>query len=394
MELSSFTTRTGDEIVPHKVESGTWRLTLGSAGSITCRFPLAWSQAMGMDVWAETSPVKRSLLLEFGDFVVEAGPIWRRRPDRETRQLTVSARGLRVWAGHRSVGPAAVQTMDESRFFVVDPEDESGWIPNPALATSWSGIDGGTAMQRLILQALTWAGGSLPIVPDAERPGSSQGVIDAAAQRRLSDALDDLEDLGPDLRLTPRRTVDRERIEWVIETGSEAQPMLGDPATAHVYTLGLPDVQITALDVDEDASGLASIAWSIGGRSGDRTLIAREASYRLTNDGFPLLERFDSAHSSLDDLAQLRGHARYELALGSAPQQSWRFSVPINQVPRLGDFREGHFVLIETDGLPATVARHAFPLPEGKYLMRILEIDGEFGSDRATLTCSPGRRVE
>lgn len=392
MILSTFTTRTGGEIMPLDVAGGSWKITLGAAGAISCDLPLGWAQAIGSDAWGETAPVKRSLLLEHDAFVVEAGPIWNRRTNRDTGMLSVSARGLRVLGEHRMVAPAVVQTINESQLFVPDPEDESGWMPNPVLATAWSGIDAGTAMQRLWLQATSWAGGDLPLVPHDERPGSSSGVIDAAAQKRLSDAIDDLEDLGPDFRLTPRRTADRTRVEWVFESGTESEPMLTGTAD-HVITLGLPDVRITALDIDEDAAGMASLAWASGGRSGDRALVVREASSMLTDAGYPLLERFNTEHASEDNVSVLRRHARYDLALGSAASQSWRFELPIDQVPALGDFREGHFLRIVTDGLPATVERHAFPLPRGEYRMRILEVSGGFDSPSCAVTCAPGRRV-
>lgn len=380
-----FDTRTGSQVVPVEVVSGRWDVQVGGPGSLECTVPVGVVETSGYDLANAATAAKASLGFEHDGFVVEAGPIWSVRYDREAGLVKLVARGVESLFDHRHVLPVVAQTLAYSSWFVPDPDREGGTLPAPAVRSVFAGYDLGTIAKRLVQQAQSWVGGSLPITYESDRSGSHGRVFEGPEFKNLADAIEDLRGVenGPEVRFTPR--LEGTQVSWLMETGTESAPLLSSPQVQS-WDLSAPDAPVRDVSYEADASGLASWSWATAGRSSGTPLISRQSSSRLLDAGFPLLERIDTSHGDVEAQSTLDAYAQTNLALGQAPSEVWSFESKLDADPKFGTFREGDFADVSVDDDPFLGSR--------RDRMRILGLSGSEGSEWVRVSCAPGRRIQ
>ena len=263
---------------------------------MTCEMKADTPQALALDLHGSTTLGRNGLLFVVDGLPVAAGPLWRRDYSADNADLTLTAGGLRSYWQRRFCLPAAARTDP-----LVDPTTGE---PDTGLDTNLSDLSFGTIAKRYVEQAQAWPGAALPLVLPDDEVGTRERTVAAVDLKTLRVLLDNLSEVigGPDISFRPRFTADGLGLEWVMETGTEARPRLGntDPSLTK-WTIGAPTGSSAyGLVVGENGTALAEEAWAVGGDSGDVVVAARARVATLGAAGFPLLQ---SALTGLGDIS-------------------------------------------------------------------------------------------
>lgn len=377
---------TGRRIVDIPWSDVKWSRLRNAPGSVSCTVPMRDPDVRALNLRNAATAGKTFLAVveerDGGDWVAEAGQLLQPAYNRDAGSLELKANG--IWSyltGFRTVLPATARTIPVEQFLVPDPADPSKTIPNPALGTALSGWERGTIIKKLLEQALTWPGGGIPVVLPADRAGTRQKNYDGTDFKSLGAAITDLmqTDGGPDVQFSPRYQADRRGIEWLLRTGTEAEPNLRSQ-TIHRWDLTVTDGSIRGITVDYDASVLGDVAWSTGGGNDDAAMVERAADGYLTSLGYPLMEIVDTSRTTVSLRSTLAQYARENLARGRGVNELWKFKVRKDQRPFLGEYDVGDrcAVIIRDDPfLPDS--------PPTGWVREIAALDGD-GGDWVTIT--------
>lgn len=345
--------RTGRSLKDLPVVTMSWEKRRNRAETVRATVDLLDPDVRALDLRSAATAGKSFLAVVENDTFMAAGQVWPYGYDGDTGHLDLAASGLWSYFDNRTVLPAGTT--------------------NPAGAdTAYTALEFGTIAKRLVQQANGWAGAGLPIVFEADRVGTHDKTYAGIDLKIVGTVLQQLTQLngGPDLEFSPRWQWDRLGVEWLLRTGTDAQPRLG-AATIHRwdYTYGMPEGAVRNLKTNGDASLLASQAWATGGRSGDKTLVSRAVDTTLTDAGYPLLEAVDTTHSTVTDQATLDGYASELVRVGKITPEFWTFQVRADAPPLVGVYGIGDTVRLQ-------VARDPY-IRDGSYLMTIAALSGD-----------------
>lgn len=390
--------KTGRQILDLPVLSGSGERLLNRAESIECVLDMNDPDVIALDVDNTAAAAKTVLAVAEGDVILAAGPIWFTNYDRDNATMSLTAKGLWSYYDHRHILPIAAATISVANFTIPDPDESGKTMPNPALATNISGYELGTIAKKLVEQAHEWTGGSVPVVFEADRPAADdddhERNFEGSDFKVLGDVLRQLQEVedGPDIRFMPRFTTDRLGIEWELQTGTDAKPLLGSTVT-HRWDVTAVDSPVSKLSIDKDGTGMVDLGWVTGGRSSDEVLVARKYATTLVDRKYPLYEGMDSTRSSVVKQSTLNRHANELARGGSAPYETWSFEVETTVAPHLGSFLEGDYCELDfvpygsqpysVSGLP--VAESDYFEPEG-----MTEVEDDYYSTSGLSEVEPG----
>lgn len=385
--------RTGGDIVdlPGVMAGSSWNTTLNAPETLRCELNMADPRVRDLGVRGRTYPGRVILACAEGDRILAAGPVWARRYDRSEQKATLAARGMWSYFDHRFVLALLAATIDTDKFSVIDPDDKYGQrrMGNPALRTNLTGLALGTMAKRLVQQARLHTGGDVPVVFQDDESGDWGRAIDAFEFENVGGALRDITKMegGVDLQFRPQFTPDGQGIEFLLRTGTNADPLLaGGP---HVWNFTAPMPPGAELVIEDDASSLASRAWSTGGKSGGRVLVSRVVDERLLDLGFALFEALDS-HSSVDEQRMLDHYAAELTNIGFGASEAWSFAAERNARPRVGTYDVGDWADLNLSPFDESTLRGDPWVPEGGlFRQRIIGLEGQDGRETITVTCAP-----
>lgn len=362
--------RTGRVLAEVPATDSSWSLGLRDAGAVDATVKLR-----GMDPHARTEVLSYldparcylAVVVDVGEdrHVLEAGPIWKHAFDDAKGTLKVGAGGLLTVFDHRKL-LRILQSWER-------PQDTAIVYRNLSL---------GTIAKRLISTAMDHTGGDLPIVLPPDEAGTATRRYPGYELAWVSDRLQELSDVigGPDIALTPRMTSDRLAIEWVLRTGTTADPLLHQTGDDWAWDRGAPNGSLTSLSVTRDATDLAHRAWAIGSGTETQLMLGMAADLGPVAAGYPLLEA-ETSHTSVIEQSTLDGHAAALAAGSRRPWQTWALSVRADLAPRLGEYRPGDWCQVHVPD------SHEY-LAAGSYRTRILSISGDLGTG-VSLTLAP-----
>lgn len=411
--------RTGKRLLTLPVVSGSWEDTLDQAETISATVSVRDPDVQALGLRSAATPAKTFLAAVDGDTVLAAGPIWVRSYDRDAGTLELTAKGMASLFDHRLILPVLAATLDVSEWTVPDPSDDTGnkTMPNPDLESKFTGVSLGTIAKKLVAQAMTWVGGDLPIVlPSDESEDNTDHVktYEGTDFKPVGEALTDITNLvdGCELNFAPRFTSDKLGVEWVLQTGTVAQPLIFS-ASEPVWNVTVSGTPVSNLTIDEDASSLGSLGWESGGRATDDTLISRAYDSTLVDAGYPLMELIDSSHTDVVLQATLDGYAETLVTRGKVATDAWSFSVKAHPVddqgrlagPQLGGYNVGDYCRLVfggrgtsydpfTDSFSDTYGKSDLMpgdpyIPNGVYRHRIVGLKGDETGNTVDVTCSP-----
>ena len=396
--------RTGRRIATIPVSDASWSSVLKGTGTVDCTVPLdaaefkrlegvTSGQYPGVNIFpspntwprAETTawhigqgirgefltmldPNRCFMALVDGDTIPEAGPISAHGGGEGSSSFTVKANGLRsLFDGRRIMG-------------VID----SGYA---AWTVTHSAMSLGTIAKRLVELCLADPDGNLPVILPADVLAADDDdhrrTFKGSELAKVSDRLDQLSGVlnGPDIAFDPRLTSDRMGVEWVMRTGTEADPMLHQAGVPWVFDMRVPRSSIGGLSWSRDGSGMASRSWATSNDAAAGMLMARKDLSALLDANYPLLEIADN-RSTVERQATLDGWAAGNLASASAPVMTISIKAMLgSRVVRPGDFAVFY-----------PPADHYLALLRGKdqpYSVRVASTGGSVGDGWTSLKFLP-----
>lgn len=369
--------RTGKRLVPLPINKGSWSVELNAAGSISASVQLDTDDAEGLDLRSAATPGKSFLAWEENDTIQEAGPIWAHEYDKDSCLLTLTAKGMWSYFDHRVLLQLAASM---SPFFIPDPSDTTKYIPNAALNTNLANLSLGTIAKRLVQQAQAWTGGNVPVLLPDDESGVNERNYEAVDLPIIGDLLTDITNLenGPDIAFEPRRTADRQGVEWVMRVGTTARPRLGVTDNPHRWDYSVAEPGVRKFTSSVSASKLTGRTWLTGGRSADVPLLVSGNSDTLVKAGFPLLELVDTSHSSVAIQATLQGYGNESVRTGWRPTEFWAFEVQGDAAPTVGEYRVGDMCRLVMGG--------DYYVNDGTYDRRIVSLSGDEKADWIKVT--------
>lgn len=343
--------------VPTVDNGASWSTTLNDAGTVDAVVPLRAAEVRSRREqllgYLEPTRCYLAAVTDDGD-VLEAGPIWKHSFDDATGQLKVGAAGLMSYFDHRLLVK------------VLAPGER---VQDTAL--SWSGLSLATIAKRLLQAAMSHTGGTLPLVLPADEPGTSVRNYPGYELAVVGERVRQLIEVqgGPDIALQPRLVDGGTRLEWVMRTGTMADPLLHQAGDDWAWDRGAARGSLTKLSVDVDATGVAHRTWAIG--SGMESALMLGTAYDPTplDAGYPLLETTGSFTTVLEQ-PTLDAHAAALADTARRPWQTWSLAVRADASPRLGTYRPGDWARVH---VPAS---HEY-LREGRYRSRVLSLSGD-----------------
>lgn len=357
---------TGDRIQNLPASEIRWEKRIVTPEDLSVTLTLAPRAHQRLDLRNSTTGGKAALIVMDGDRCLGAGPIWKRGYWDSTGRMTIEATGLRSLLDGSFILPDSVATLP---LLVQSGEDEGE--PNPAVATTFTAKTWPQIVRGLIEQRAARPGGSLPLVFGASGTGAHDKAYEASAFKTIGDALVDLTKLddGPEIDFTPR--IRDNRLEWVVQVGDDAKRELAS-VTVHEFDFTPAKRSVRALQVSDDATGMASEVWGTGGRQASKALFSRAASTALIQAGFPRMEAVSSDHSTVVEQATLDKYTRADLQVASAPMELWSWEFHADKRPRLADVNVGDYCSVK-------IAGNRY-LPDGTYTRRIVALSGSSSS--------------
>lgn len=384
--------RTGKRLTRVKVTRGPWDDRLGAAENISVTLNLRDPSLQRLDPYALTTPGKTCIAVLEGDSVMAHGPIWARRYDRDKGTLELGASGMLSYWDHRLILPAVAKTYGLDQWIIPDPADPTKTIPNPALASTYTGIWLGTIVKRVIQQAQAYVGGNVPLVfQDDEVDGNPDHnrTIEGTEFRLIGDFIRDTSKAngGPEFNFQGKLTADRMGIETLFQAGTVANPLITSPSLLR-WSITAPNTPVSNFQATETAEGMTSLSWQTGGRKENTVMVGRAYDQTLIDAGFPLFETLDSSHTDESDQAKLDGFAAAEVA--NRPIETWSFDVDMRKPPLPSAYNVGDFANLKIDRYdPKKRVGDPFYRDGGTFTRRIVGRSGDEKGQKMHLDFAP-----
>ncbi|UIW13271.1 minor tail protein [Arthrobacter phage Crewmate] len=376
-------------VPPAKVS---WGTRLNGAGPVQATLKLNTEELRNLDVKTATMVLRQSLGVAYNGEILECGPIWEQDYNADTEELALTASGLWSIFDTRKALPgnapgAALDATDWAAGRVAN-----GWAAPNASVISLPNLSLGSIARELVRISIEdnpftrpdgSNAGALNIVLPPLVAGTHVRNYNGYDLGNLGERLRQLTESqrGPDIRFRPRfKADDPTVVEWVLETGTEAQPLLIQPGPDWIWDTAVAESGVVKLGVKRDASGMAARAWVPGNGQERNMKLAWQTDLSLVDAGFPWTE-IDSASKDVETQSILDDVANRLLADSLAPWDQWSLQVRADQFPRLGQYLPGEWAQVNVGpGHPMIDA--------GLYRVRIMAVDGDH-SETVKLTVAP-----
>jgi len=342
------------------LDQGIWTLTLDDAGTLNGQLPLNDADVAALNLASTAEPGRCFLAAAWinpdgEETILEAGPIWTHDLDADTQILRVGAAGLWSYYDHRKVLPVL-----------------SGGQTAATAGFAATGVSLGTIAKQLVELAHTHTGGALPVNLPADEAGVWEKTYPGYELGDVGPRIKEITELegGPEVAFVPRRsTTDGRYLEWDMQVGTTAAPLLEQGGPDWVWDASVPQSTVSGIGVNVDGTRLGSRAWVPGAGQGEARLIAEAEDSTLTAGGWPLLEVTGDARDSVEDPALLAAYATQLAARSRRPWQTWTLKVNPGSYPPVGGYRPGHWARV-------IVGAHNY-LTSGDYRGRIVQLVGD-----------------
>lgn len=374
---------------PSKVS---WGMRLNGPGPVQATLKVNAEELRNVEVRLATMALRQSLGIAYNGQILECGPIWTQDFDADQEELALTASGLWSIFDMRKAleGKAPGAALDAPDFWARSAAN--GWTPPGASHIRITNKSLGSVARELVRLSIQdnpftrpdgSNAGALNIVLPAVEPGTNERNYMGYDLGSIGERLRQLTEVrnGPDIRFRPRfKGDDPTIVEWVMETGTTAQPLLVQSGPDWLWDTAVAESGVVKLGVKRDATGMAARAYVPGNGQEVNMKIAWQTDLSLVNAGFPWTEA-DVAAKEVEDMTILNAVADRLLADSLAPWDSWSLQVRADQFPRLGDYLPGEWAQINVGpGHPM--------IEPGLYRVRIMAIDGDH-SETVKLTVAP-----
>lgn len=310
----------GSNVIPYTDVS--WTLGWNTEG--TMQIQIRWHKLIAY--WSarlKLRPWLHSVAVIEGDQVPFAGPILSRNWEGLTLTINVGD-GWALWRKRLVLNHAlSVSWVDGE---VVIDEDN----PTPNWRLSFTGLSLAGIGAGLIRESLKW-GQYLIDEPPLEAGDNVRNYL-CADLATVHDRLQDLTGVigGPLIRFPAYiRPVDGFlRLSY----NTAVAP------TTHTLSTEVPGHRVSLSSVDEDGEAMASAAFAVGGRDEDIVLVAASTNPILTDAGWPVMQIADKSHTSVSQIATLKGYTDQLVIDGAALPESFELLVATSRSILIGDW--------------------------------------------------------
>lgn len=349
-----------------------WEIGLNGAGKIDAKFRPKSVELKKFDIRSLTATRSQSIGIAYGEQILECGPIWFR--DYEDGVLSVEAAGLWSVFDRRKVLPGANLAGD------------------PQLATKAKKLITGKSLGSIARELVRMsvqdnpfnpAYGYLNVVLPADVSGAHTRTYYGYDLGWMGDRLRELTKVegGPDIRFRPRfKPSDPTFVEWVMEYGTDAKPLLTQNGQDWVWDGTAPNSGTIDFGHHQDGSETAAMSWAPGSGQEASMKLAAARNLSAVKAGAPWTEA-DQASKQTENMTVLQSSANRLQQDRSFPWDSFTISVRADQDPRLGDYLPG-------DWASVVVPEDHPTLEPGKQRVRIMAISGGLSS-AVKLTVAP-----
>jgi hypothetical protein len=359
---------------------GPWSEALNAAGAVACTVSLRTRAMRRLDLAQSAEPARTFLAVFDGETCLQAGPIWSHEWSEDSGRLTLVAGGMWTYFDHRVLLPVLAGRLPsdpttDTRFMPVSADPDYPWPTDTR--TSLQGI-----AVALVAQAKAETNGNVPVVLPSPIAGPNQRAYRGSDTAWVGERLLELSRVagGPDIRFTPRLTTDKLHVEWVMEVGTPAKPMLASDRDV-VFWVGTKAASVSGLTSKLSGARIGNRAFSSGGNAADETLVAVATDPTLGAAGFPALDLIDSQRSTVSQIATLQDYATQLARRGRRPSRLTSFSHNLDARPFLSSFRAGDFAQVRV--------KKSLYLPVADLRMRITARSGNVTSKNVSLTFQP-----
>ncbi|MFC4223802.1 hypothetical protein [Lysinibacter cavernae] len=364
MKVLLFETMTGKILTELPYTSASWSKGICVPDDLRCSIPMGTPIVAKMRLRDLVEPRRTGIAFERDGEIVAAGILGAPKYSRDGQKLDLVATGWESLLSYRLVLPFPLGNIIGT----------SG-KPDERWDTNISGFDLGTIIKKLVQLSMHHPGGSYPFVFEPDRVGTDERSYSAADGQSVLEAIQQISELvnGPEYEFVTRRK-SANQLEALLRTGSASETILTTPGE-HLWAGTGPEPHLRSLEEQRLPNYLVSRVFFTGGKDDDRMLLSRKDDSSLLLEGFPLMEVWDSSHSSVSNQLALDAWALSRLEQGQRFATFWGFEVNEAFAPGLS---VGDFCSIQMEGDPW--------IPDGFYLRRVIAIDGEAGSNWLKIT--------
>lgn len=357
MELHVFSGLTGAHVCRLSASACSWSDSLNECGSLQATV----ADGGGDEVAASLSPYRSVAAAVEGSEVLHAGYVTQVSRDRAAGTIEVTAGGGATVLSKRLVLNYRLNgSWRDGQVLIDEDAPPAEWV----LTANGSYSD---LIRALILETKKW--GPLPIVAAAATGGNKTRTWRGWDMATVLDRIQDIGDLenGPEWRFDPVLDDDW-RLTFRQVTSADGGELVG--CTWRWNTV-VPGQGVALSREDSDGEDMASECYAIGGREEDRLLVARATGGAIAREGWPVLQKADTAHQQVSILATLRSYARAALAAGDSPQLCADVEVPASWRVRVGDHADVR----------------VGPGAGGVLALKVTDVRGSMGSATQTVGC-------
>jgi hypothetical protein len=352
-----------------------WGIRLNQAGTIQLTIAPKAKELAKMDIRNATMPNFRALGISYDGVMLEAGPILSRSYDDETSRLTVQAAGLwSIFYRRKLVNGSALK---------------AGYNVTGSTA-SFGPTSLGTIARNIVRVSIQDNYydpnyGALNIVLPPVIAGTHKRNYYGYDLISMGEALKNLTEVegGPDIRFRPRFMADDpDRVEWVMETGTDVQPLLTQAGAAIRLDGTAKKSPVLGFSSEEDGTEVANRVWRPGAGQEKAMKLGVGNLYDLLAAGMPWMEYENGDSKEINDVAVLNAQARWDVREHQGPAVTFNIRIRTDHpAAKLGQYWPGDYadVVIPAD--------HP-TLPAGLQRVRIMAIDGN-DTRQVRLTVAP-----
>lgn len=351
-------TRTGQNRIRVPASTFGWGRALNAVAGGSSAFLLREPKTAAVINQGSTTPLAKTLVLDWDGFVTYAGPIWSRAYERNTGILTMEHRDIWSMFAKRLVVTTNTAGVEKTTLRIPAVGEPAVSKATLAKGIVFEGTDAASSMY------------DLPITYPADVLGSDFRTYPGYTMPTVQDALQELMDSdgGPDVDFQPEWNSNGD-LRWVMRAGS-----LSGSTVSWNVTAPKPG----ALDVTwaDDANKVANNVLAIGQGSEADMLVG---AARDTGSPYPAVEtvlsyKNETSKDRLDALA-----AEY-LRVYGAPTNQWGASILAGGTPGVADLKIGGTARLYFKGDPW--------IPNGYHSNRIIEFSGDL-TDKVKLGFQP-----
>ena len=348
--------------------SARWSMKLNDAGTVSVTLKPRAEEFAKLNIRGNTTPLMQSVGVAYGPHILECGPIWDRPYKGGTMDLPAS--GLWSIFDHRKAVSGAMLAA-------TGPE-----VAKSKLNLTGSLGDIARELVRISVEDNPYGGGLNIVLPPVQG-GTHERTYHGYDLAWIGDRLRELTGVqnGPDIRFRPRfNGADPTVVEWVLETGTEDQPLLQQAGSDWVWDGTAEQSGVVDFDHDGDATQMAAKSWAPGSGQEREMKLAAAVDESLIEQGYPWVE-IDDAAKDVEDEAVLQGYADRRLDEAQAPWETISIRVRADAEPLLGQYRPGDWARI-------IIPEDHPTLDPGAVRVRIMGIDGDT-TNTVSLTLAP-----